>query len=151
MRAEQQSLWASCKAAWSQGDRLAVVPCSFFNLKTRLEKNLLVLMCKGNSHISCFELFSLILWTVLIKVFCISLRKEYVFLWGISGTRQPMTLLFLTAGLFNVGNKLLVSLDLLFAIRNHIKLGEDPRVAVVNILNSVQEQTGGFSLFFFFF
>ncbi|KFP80215.1 HMG domain-containing protein 3, partial [Acanthisitta chloris] len=44
-------------------------------------------------------------------------------------------------GLFNVGNKLLVSLDLLFAIRNHIKLGEDPRVAVGNILNSVQEQT----------
>ncbi|OXB59433.1 hypothetical protein ASZ78_004792, partial [Callipepla squamata] len=44
-------------------------------------------------------------------------------------------------GLFNVGNKLLVSLDLLFAIRNHIKLGEDPRVAVSNILNSVQEQT----------
>lgn len=29
-------------------------------------------------------------------------------------------------GLFNVGNKLLVSLDLLFAIRNQIKLGEDP-------------------------
>lgn len=59
--------------------------------------------------------------------------------------------LVLTAGLFNVGNKLLVSLDLLFAIRNHIKLGEDPGVAVGNILNSVQEQTGGFSLFFFFF
>ncbi|NXL56440.1 HMGX3 protein, partial [Chordeiles acutipennis] len=44
-------------------------------------------------------------------------------------------------GLFNVGNKLLVSLDLLFAIRNHIKLGEDPRVAAGNILDSVQEQT----------
>ncbi|NXI00053.1 HMGX3 protein, partial [Pachycephala philippinensis] len=44
-------------------------------------------------------------------------------------------------GLFNVGNKLLVSLDLLFTIRNHIKLGEDPRVAVGNILDSVQEQT----------
>uniref|UniRef100_A0A8D2MW46 HMG box domain-containing protein n=1 Tax=Zonotrichia albicollis TaxID=44394 RepID=A0A8D2MW46_ZONAL len=44
-------------------------------------------------------------------------------------------------GLFNVGNKLLVSLDLLFAIRNHIKLGEDPRVVVGNILDSVQEQT----------
>ncbi|NWW77323.1 HMGX3 protein, partial [Climacteris rufus] len=44
-------------------------------------------------------------------------------------------------GLFNVGNKLMVSLDLLFAIRNHIKLGEDPRVAVGNILDSVQEQT----------
>uniref|UniRef100_A0A8C5UD24 HMG-box containing 3 n=1 Tax=Malurus cyaneus samueli TaxID=2593467 RepID=A0A8C5UD24_9PASS len=44
-------------------------------------------------------------------------------------------------GLFNVGNKLLVSLDLLFAIRNHVKLGEDPRVAVANILDSVQEQT----------
>ncbi|XP_067160787.1 HMG domain-containing protein 3 isoform X2 [Apteryx mantelli] len=44
-------------------------------------------------------------------------------------------------GLFNVGNKLLVSLDLLFAIRNHIKLGEDPKVAVGSILDSVQEQT----------
>lgn len=44
-------------------------------------------------------------------------------------------------GLFNVGNKLLVSLDLLFAIRNQIKLGEDPRVAVSAVLKSVQEQT----------
>ncbi|XP_075756652.1 HMG domain-containing protein 3 [Pelodiscus sinensis] len=44
-------------------------------------------------------------------------------------------------GLFNVGNKLLVSLDLLFAVRNHIKLGEDPKVAVRSILESVQEQT----------
>ncbi|XP_038268508.1 HMG domain-containing protein 3 isoform X3 [Dermochelys coriacea] len=44
-------------------------------------------------------------------------------------------------GLFNVGNKLLVSLDLLFTIRNHIKLGEDPKVAVGSILESVQEQT----------
>ncbi|XP_077182720.1 HMG domain-containing protein 3 isoform X3 [Paroedura picta] len=45
-------------------------------------------------------------------------------------------------GLFNVGNKLLVSLDLLFTMRNHIKLGEDPKVAVSSILESVQEQTG---------
>ncbi|XP_040828562.1 HMG domain-containing protein 3 isoform X1 [Ochotona curzoniae] len=44
-------------------------------------------------------------------------------------------------GLFNVGNKLLVSLDLLFAIRNQIKLGEDPRVSVSLVLKSVQEQT----------
>ncbi|XP_044883351.1 HMG domain-containing protein 3 isoform X3 [Mauremys mutica] len=44
-------------------------------------------------------------------------------------------------GLFNVGNKLLVSLDLLFTFRNHIKLGEDPKVAVGSILESVQEQT----------
>ncbi|XP_030068133.1 HMG domain-containing protein 3 [Microcaecilia unicolor] len=44
-------------------------------------------------------------------------------------------------GLFNVGNKLLVSLDLLFAIRNHIKMGEDPKVSVSSILESVQEQT----------
>ncbi|XP_053893028.1 HMG domain-containing protein 3 isoform X4 [Malaclemys terrapin pileata] len=44
-------------------------------------------------------------------------------------------------GLFNVGNKLLVSLDLLFTVRNHIKLGEDPKVAVGSILESVQEQT----------
>lgn len=48
-----------------------------------------------------------------------------------------------------MGNKLLVSLDLLFAIRNHIKLGEDPRVAVANILDSVQEQTGEFSFLLF--
>ncbi|KAM8764322.1 HMG domain-containing protein 3 isoform 1-T1 [Rhynchonycteris naso] len=44
-------------------------------------------------------------------------------------------------GLFNVGNKLLVSLDLLFAIRNQIKVGEDPRVSIDTILKSVQEQT----------
>ncbi|XP_051019337.1 HMG domain-containing protein 3 isoform X2 [Acomys russatus] len=44
-------------------------------------------------------------------------------------------------GLFNVGNKLLVSLDLLFAIRNQIKLGEDPRTSVGVVLKSVQEQT----------
>ncbi|XP_057396259.1 HMG domain-containing protein 3 isoform X4 [Balaenoptera acutorostrata] len=44
-------------------------------------------------------------------------------------------------GLFNVGNKLLVSLDLLFAIRNHIKLGEDPRVSISTLLKSVQDQT----------
>lgn len=44
-------------------------------------------------------------------------------------------------GLFNVGNKLLVSLDLLFAVRNQIKLGEDPRVSISAVLKSVQEQT----------
>ncbi|XP_019485605.1 PREDICTED: HMG domain-containing protein 3 isoform X2 [Hipposideros armiger] len=44
-------------------------------------------------------------------------------------------------GLFNVANKLLVSLDLLFAIRNQIKLGEDPRVSISALLKSVQEQT----------
>ncbi|XP_039766164.1 HMG domain-containing protein 3 [Ornithorhynchus anatinus] len=44
-------------------------------------------------------------------------------------------------GLFNVGNKLLVSLDLLFAVRNHIKLGEDPKVSIAGVLDSVQEQT----------
>ncbi|XP_068134528.1 HMG domain-containing protein 3 isoform X2 [Hyperolius riggenbachi] len=43
-------------------------------------------------------------------------------------------------GLFNVGNKLLVSLDLLFSIRNQIKLGDDPRVSISNILESVQGQ-----------
>lgn len=37
---------------------------------------------------------------------------------------------------------MLVSLDLLFAIRNQIKLGEDPRVSVGVVLKSVQEQTG---------
>ncbi|XP_063303969.1 HMG domain-containing protein 3 [Pelobates fuscus] len=43
-------------------------------------------------------------------------------------------------GLFNVGNKLLVSLDLLFSIRNQIKLGDDPKVSISNIVESVQEQ-----------
>ncbi|KAE8614030.1 hypothetical protein XENTR_v10007952 [Xenopus tropicalis] len=43
-------------------------------------------------------------------------------------------------GLFNVGNKLLVSLDILFSIRNQIKLGEDPRVFITNLLTSVKEQ-----------
>uniref|UniRef100_A0A9L0R7D7 HMG-box containing 3 n=1 Tax=Equus caballus TaxID=9796 RepID=A0A9L0R7D7_HORSE len=47
----------------------------------------------------------------------------------------------ISTGLFNVGNKLLVSLDLLFAIRNQIKLGEDPRVSISAVLKSVQEQT----------
>lgn len=54
----------------------------------------------------------------------------------------PLKFLVASAGLFNVGNKLLVSLDLLFAIRNQIKLGEDPRVSVSLVLKSVQEQTG---------
>lgn len=41
-------------------------------------------------------------------------------------------------GLFNVGNKLLVSLDLLFSIRNQIRVGEDPKTSISNILESVQ-------------
>lgn len=41
-----------------------------------------------------------------------------------------------------MGNKLLVSLDLLFAIRNQIKMGEDPKMSVSVVLKSVQEQTG---------
>ncbi|XP_060693320.1 HMG domain-containing protein 3 isoform X2 [Hemiscyllium ocellatum] len=47
----------------------------------------------------------------------------------------------ISSGLFNIGNKLLVSLDLLFKIRNHIKLGEDPRDVTIPILNSVQKFT----------
>ncbi|XP_069825228.1 HMG domain-containing protein 3 [Dendropsophus ebraccatus] len=43
-------------------------------------------------------------------------------------------------GLFNVGNKLLVSVDLLFSIRNQIRIGEDPKVSINNILESVQRQ-----------
>ncbi|KAM3927553.1 HMG domain-containing protein 3 [Leptodactylus fuscus] len=43
-------------------------------------------------------------------------------------------------GLFNVGNKLLVSLDLLFSIRNQIKVGEDPKTSISNILESVHGQ-----------
>uniref|UniRef100_A0A8C5QBA1 HMG-box containing 3 n=1 Tax=Leptobrachium leishanense TaxID=445787 RepID=A0A8C5QBA1_9ANUR len=45
----------------------------------------------------------------------------------------------ISTGLFNVGNKLLVSLDILFSIRNQIKLGNDPRVSIGSILDSVQE------------
>lgn len=41
-----------------------------------------------------------------------------------------------------MGNKLLVSLDLLFSIRNQIKVGEDPKVSISNIVESVQGQTG---------
>ncbi|XP_073505881.1 HMG domain-containing protein 3 isoform X2 [Phyllobates terribilis] len=43
-------------------------------------------------------------------------------------------------GLFNVGNRLLVSIDLLFSIRNQIKIGEDPKTSISNILESVQSQ-----------
>ncbi|KAG9346717.1 hypothetical protein JZ751_007031 [Albula glossodonta] len=43
-------------------------------------------------------------------------------------------------GLFNVGNKLLVSLDLLFKIRNQIRLGHDPTEAALTILKSVENQ-----------
>ncbi|CAN2387384.1 HMG box domain containing 3 [Pristimantis euphronides] len=43
-------------------------------------------------------------------------------------------------GLFNVGNKLLVSLDLLFSIRNQIKIGEDPKTFINYILESVHQQ-----------
>ncbi|XP_066572887.1 HMG domain-containing protein 3 [Amia ocellicauda] len=43
-------------------------------------------------------------------------------------------------GLFNVGNKLLVSLDLLFKIRYQIKHGQNPKEAVMLVLNSVQNQ-----------
>ncbi|XP_051869522.1 HMG domain-containing protein 3 [Pristis pectinata] len=47
----------------------------------------------------------------------------------------------ISSGLFNIGNKLLVSLDLLFKIRNRIKLGEDPRNVTAPILDSVQKIT----------
>ncbi|XP_033878439.1 HMG domain-containing protein 3-like [Acipenser ruthenus] len=43
-------------------------------------------------------------------------------------------------GLFNVGNKLLVSLDLFFKIRNQIKLGHNPKDAALHILDTVQSQ-----------
>ncbi|XP_078267381.1 HMG domain-containing protein 3-like [Rhinoraja longicauda] len=47
----------------------------------------------------------------------------------------------INSGLFNIGNKLLVSLDLLFKIRNCIKLGEDPRTVTSPILDSAQKIT----------
>ncbi|KAL2088690.1 hypothetical protein ACEWY4_015589 [Coilia grayii] len=43
-------------------------------------------------------------------------------------------------GLFNVGNKLLVSLDLFFKIRTHLRLGQNPTQAAVAILNNIQNQ-----------
>ncbi|XP_015205495.2 HMG domain-containing protein 3 isoform X3 [Lepisosteus oculatus] len=43
-------------------------------------------------------------------------------------------------GLFNVGNKLLVSIDILFKIRNQIKLGHNPKEAALLILENVQNQ-----------
>ncbi|XP_005988335.1 HMG domain-containing protein 3 [Latimeria chalumnae] len=47
----------------------------------------------------------------------------------------------INSGLFNVGNKLLVSLDLLFRIRNQIRQGNDPREAACDMLDSVLKQT----------
>src|SRR4029434_8062746 len=49
---------------------------------------------------------------------------------------------FVFTGLFNVGNKLLVSLDLFFKIRNHLGLGHDPTQAALSILQNVQNQPG---------
>ncbi|XP_043925537.1 HMG domain-containing protein 3 [Protopterus annectens] len=48
----------------------------------------------------------------------------------------------INSGLFNVGNRLLVSLDLLLRIRTQIKAGEDPREAFCAVMNSVVKQTG---------
>uniref|UniRef100_A0AAY4CY93 HMG domain-containing protein n=1 Tax=Denticeps clupeoides TaxID=299321 RepID=A0AAY4CY93_9TELE len=42
------------------------------------------------------------------------------------------SLVDLYPGLFNVGNKLLVSVDLFFKIRNHIRLGHDPTLAALS-------------------
>ncbi|XP_053371203.1 HMG domain-containing protein 3 [Clarias gariepinus] len=39
-------------------------------------------------------------------------------------------------GLFNVGNQLLVSLDLFFKIRSQIKQGQDPSLAALDIINN---------------
>uniref|UniRef100_A0A8C4STY1 HMG-box containing 3 n=1 Tax=Erpetoichthys calabaricus TaxID=27687 RepID=A0A8C4STY1_ERPCA len=43
-------------------------------------------------------------------------------------------------GLFNVGNRLLISLDILFRIRNEIKLGRNPKEAALYILDTLQSQ-----------
>ncbi|XP_066522882.1 HMG domain-containing protein 3 isoform X2 [Hoplias malabaricus] len=45
-------------------------------------------------------------------------------------------------GLFNVGNQLLVSLDLFFKIRGQLKLGQDPMLAALDILNNTQTPPG---------
>ncbi|KAL6473988.1 hypothetical protein MHYP_G00175490 [Metynnis hypsauchen] len=45
-------------------------------------------------------------------------------------------------GLFNVGNQLLVSLDLFFKIRAQIKLGQDPALAALDILNNTHTPSG---------
>ncbi|KAI4872766.1 hypothetical protein NFI96_027003 [Prochilodus magdalenae] len=45
-------------------------------------------------------------------------------------------------GLFNVGNQLLVSLDLFFKIRAQIKLGLDPALAALDILNNTHTPSG---------
>uniref|UniRef100_A0AAY4CYA8 HMG domain-containing protein n=1 Tax=Denticeps clupeoides TaxID=299321 RepID=A0AAY4CYA8_9TELE len=46
------------------------------------------------------------------------------------------SLVDLYPGLFNVGNKLLVSVDLFFKIRNHIRLGHDPTLAALSVLQN---------------
>uniref|UniRef100_A0A3B1J4T8 HMG-box containing 3 n=1 Tax=Astyanax mexicanus TaxID=7994 RepID=A0A3B1J4T8_ASTMX len=44
--------------------------------------------------------------------------------------------LLLCLGLFNVGNQLLVSVDLFFKIRAQIRLGQDPALAALDVLNT---------------
>ncbi|XP_062332915.1 HMG domain-containing protein 3, partial [Osmerus eperlanus] len=41
-------------------------------------------------------------------------------------------------GLFNIGNRLLVSLDLFLKIRTHVRLGQNPSQAVTTIFNQIQ-------------
>ncbi|KAI5626818.1 HMG domain-containing protein 3 [Silurus asotus] len=45
-------------------------------------------------------------------------------------------------GLFNVGNQLLVSLDLFFKIRSQIKQGQDPLLAALDIINNTHGPAG---------
>ncbi|MCJ8735731.1 hypothetical protein PDJAM_G00250790 [Pangasius djambal] len=45
-------------------------------------------------------------------------------------------------GLFNVGNQLLVSLDLFFKTRSQIKQGQDPSLAALDIINNTHSPTG---------
>ncbi|GAA6093610.1 HMG domain-containing protein 3 isoform X1 [Tachysurus ichikawai] len=45
-------------------------------------------------------------------------------------------------GLFNVGNQLLVSLDLFFKIRSQIKQGQDPSLAALDIINNTHSPPG---------
>ncbi|XP_063048969.1 HMG domain-containing protein 3 [Engraulis encrasicolus] len=43
-------------------------------------------------------------------------------------------------GLFNVGNRLLVSLDLFFKLRSRLKSGRNPNAAALDILHNIQNQ-----------
>lgn len=52
--------------------------------------------------------------------------------------------IFFLKGLFNIGNRLLVSIDLFLKVRASIKLGEPPSEAVRAVLDHIPNHPGKF-------